>query len=57
VLEDPLSAVARLQRARALARAGHGDEARAAYDDVLALWADADADVPLVMAARRERAG
>ena len=55
VLADPLDAVARAEKARALALAGDRDAARAAYDDVLTLWKNADAGVPLVTRTRLER--
>jgi tetratricopeptide (TPR) repeat protein len=56
---DPFSALlppTRLQLARARLRAGDRDGARADYDRLLADWKDADADVPLLASARRERA-
>jgi serine/threonine protein kinase len=56
VLVDPLDALARLQLARALALSGDTDKARRAYDDVLALWQNADAGIPLIDEARAERA-
>ena len=54
LLCDPIGARARLERARALARAGRIDDARAAYKDVLALWKDADSDSTLVRLASAE---
>jgi eukaryotic-like serine/threonine-protein kinase len=45
--------MARLQLARALAASG--DRAKsAAYKDLLALWKDADPDIPVVEQARAE---
>jgi tetratricopeptide (TPR) repeat protein len=55
VRADPLAAAARVQKARAMARAGDREAARAAYDDVLTLWKDADAGVPEVTRTRLER--
>jgi tetratricopeptide (TPR) repeat protein len=56
VLADPVDAMARLQLARALAVAGETARARSAYADLLDLWKDADARVPVVEAARAEAA-
>ena len=56
VLVDPMDALARLQLARALAQAGHADAARRAYDDLLALWKDADPGTKLLAAAKAESA-
>jgi len=46
--------LAYLGRARAAARTGDVDESRKAYDALFALWKDADADIPVLRAARRE---
>ena len=54
VFADPVRAVARLQLARALASAGDRTKARAAYQDFLAQWKDADADVRLLQQAKAE---
>ena len=40
--------------ARAAARGGDEDASRKAYEALLTLWQDADSDVPIVRAARRE---
>jgi eukaryotic-like serine/threonine-protein kinase len=56
VLVDPMDAMARLQRARALALAGDTLKAKGAYTDLLALWKDADADIPAIQQARAEYA-
>jgi tetratricopeptide (TPR) repeat protein len=56
LLIDPIDAMARLQLARALARAGDTLKAKSAYDDVLTLWKDADANIPIVAQARAESA-
>jgi eukaryotic-like serine/threonine-protein kinase len=54
VLMDPMDAMARLQLARALALTGDTAKAKSAYSDLLALWKDADAGIPVVEEARRE---
>lgn len=46
--------LASLGRARALARSGAPDETRKAYDELFALWKDAETDIPVLRAARRE---
>jgi tetratricopeptide (TPR) repeat protein len=51
---DPISALARLQLGRAYALAGDKSRAAAAYRDFLALWKDADLDVPILTAAKAE---
>lgn len=56
VLADPVDAFARLQRARMLAATGETTDARRAYEDLLGIWADADATAPLVARARAEYA-
>jgi eukaryotic-like serine/threonine-protein kinase len=43
---DPVRAMARLKLARALRMAGDNAGAKAAYQDFLALWKDADPDIP-----------
>ena len=48
--------LAPLAHARVLAAAGDSAGARQAYDRFLELWKDADADLPLLAEARRERA-
>ena len=40
--------MARLQLARALALSGDTVKAKSAYDDLFALWKDADAEIPIV---------
>jgi hypothetical protein len=40
--------------ARAWVQAGNLEESRKAYQDFFALWEDADADVPILIEARRE---
>jgi len=54
VLVDPLDAMARLQLARALARSGDTVKAKSTYSNLLTLWKDADAKIPMVEQARAE---
>jgi DNA-binding winged helix-turn-helix (wHTH) protein/tetratricopeptide (TPR) repeat protein len=46
--------LAQLGRARAAARSGDGEASRQAYQELLALWEDADAELPVLRAAQRE---
>jgi len=52
---SPLYALAGLELARALALTGDTAKSRTAYDEFLAAWADADQDLPILLAARAER--
>src|SRR5262249_13897044 len=54
VLNFPLGALARLGLARAYAMMGDSTKAKAAYQDFLGLWKDADADLPILKQARAE---
>jgi serine/threonine protein kinase/tetratricopeptide (TPR) repeat protein len=56
VLVDPMDALARLQLARALVLSGDTVKAKSAYNDLLTLWKNADADIPVLKAARAEYA-
>ena len=56
VLNYPLGALARLGLARAYALQGDTAKARAAYQDFLALWKDADPDIPILKQAKAEYA-
>jgi serine/threonine protein kinase/tetratricopeptide (TPR) repeat protein len=56
VLVDPMGALARLQLARALVQSGDTAKAKSAYNDLLALWKNADADLPVLQDARAEYA-
>jgi eukaryotic-like serine/threonine-protein kinase len=49
-------AVSHLQIGRAYAMQGDTAKARAAYQDFLTLWKDADADIPILVAAKSEYA-
>jgi eukaryotic-like serine/threonine-protein kinase len=53
---DPLFAPARLGVARGYALEGNKDKARQAYQDLLALWKDADPDLPVLKEAKAEYA-
>lgn len=52
----PISALAHLQLGRALANQGDTSKARAAYQDFLMLWRDADPDIPILKKAKLEYA-
>ena len=54
VLNFPLGALTHLGLARAQARQGDGAKARAAYQNFLALWKDADPDIPVLRQAQTE---
>ena len=49
-------ALAHLGLARAYAMQGDTAKARAAYQDFLTLWKDADPDIPILIAAKTEHA-
>lgn len=53
---DPSPWLARLYLARAYAMEGDTAKTRAAYQDFLVMWKDADADIPLLTAAKSEYA-
>lgn len=55
-LNCSLGALARLQLGRAYALQGDTVRSRAAYEDFLRLWKDADADIPILIAAKSEYA-
>jgi tetratricopeptide (TPR) repeat protein len=54
VVSDPVGALARLELARAYRMAGDRVQAKTAYEDFLALWKNADADLTLLAQAKRE---
>jgi tetratricopeptide (TPR) repeat protein len=53
---SPLGALAHLQIGRAYAMSGNQAKARTAYQDFLALWKDADPDIPILKQAKAEYA-
>jgi serine/threonine protein kinase len=55
-LNFPWGALARLGLARAYAMQGDTTKAKAAYQDFLTLWKDADPDIPIFIAAKSEYA-
>jgi hypothetical protein len=55
-LNDPIGPMARLHLARALSASGDRAKSAAVYKDLLALWKDADSDIPAVQQANAEYA-
>ena len=56
VLNEPIGTLAHLGLARAYAMQGETAKAKAAYQDFLTLWKDADPDIPILIAAKAEYA-
>jgi tetratricopeptide (TPR) repeat protein len=56
VLNDPLASIARLELARASSASGDRVKSAVLYSDLLALWNDADPDIPVLEQARAEYA-
>ena len=56
VAYEPIGALAHLQLGRAYVLQGDAAKARAAYQDFLTLWKDADPDVPILKQAKAEYA-
>ncbi len=56
VLNSIIGALAHLQIGRAYAMQGDTAKAKAAYQDFLTLWKDADPDIPIFIAAKAEYA-
>src|SRR5713101_1281446 len=56
VVNQPIGALAHLGLARAYVLQGDTAKARAAYQDFLTLWKDADPDIPILLAAKSEYA-
>jgi predicted Zn-dependent protease len=54
VVNDLIGALAHLELARALVLSGNKPKARLAYSDFLALWNEADPDLPILRQARAE---
>ena len=56
VVNEPIGALAHLGLGRAYALSGDATRARSAYQDFLALWKDADPDIPILKEAKAEYA-
>jgi hypothetical protein len=56
VINSPIGALAKLGLARTYALEGDTSKAKIAYQDFLALWKDADADIPILKTAKSEYA-
>ena len=56
VINEPIGALAHLQLGRAYAIVGNTSKAKAAYQDFLTLWKDADPDIPVLKQAKAEYA-
>jgi len=56
VFSDPVGAMARLQLGRAFDMSGDRTKAKAAYEDFLTFWKDADRDIPILKQAEAEYA-
>ena len=53
---DPIGALAQVQLGRAFVSSGDTIKAKAAYQDFLTLWKDADPDIPILRQANAEYA-
>ena len=56
VTNEPIGAPTHLQIGRAYTMQGDTAKAKAAYQDFLTLWIDADRDIPILIAAKAEYA-
>jgi predicted Zn-dependent protease len=56
VVNEPIGALAHLGLGRAFAMSGDSAKAKAAYQDFLSLWKDADPDIPILKQAKAEYA-
>jgi tetratricopeptide (TPR) repeat protein len=56
VANSPLGPLARVGLGRAYALLGDTAKARAAYQDFLAIWKDADSEIPILQAVKAESA-
>ncbi len=56
VINDPIGALAHFQLGRAYGLAGDKTKAKSAYQDFLALWKNADPDIPILKEAKAEYA-
>ena len=54
IVSQPIGALAHVQIGRAYAMQGDTAKAKAAYQDFLTLWKDADPDIPIFIAAKSE---
>jgi hypothetical protein len=54
VVSDPVGALAHLQLGRALVLSGDKVKGKSAYQQFLALWKDADPDIPVLIQAKKE---
>jgi len=54
VVSDPIGALAHYRLGKALAMSGDTAKAKAAYQDFLTLWKDADKDIPILIDAKKE---
>jgi hypothetical protein len=56
ILDDPIAALAHLGVARGYSLSGDAAKAKTAYQDFLALWKDADPEIPILKEAKAEYA-
>ena len=56
VISDPIGALVHLQLGRAFVLSGDKGKAKAAYEDFLTVWKDADPDIPILKQAKAEYA-
>jgi len=56
VINEPIGALAHLELGRAYVMSGDTAKAKAAYEDFLTLWKDADPDIPILKQAKSEYA-
>jgi eukaryotic-like serine/threonine-protein kinase len=54
VVSDPIGALSHLQLGRALVLSGDETKAKAAYQDFLPIWKDAEPEIPILKQARAE---
>ena len=55
-MNEPIGPLAHLQIGRAYAMQGDIAKTKAAYQDFLTLWKDADPDIPILISAKAEYA-
>ena len=56
VFTDPVRVTARIRLGRTFAMSGDKAKAKAAYQDFLALWKNADSDIPILRESKAEYA-